>query len=91
MLVLALTIYEAGLCGCGHPVVIAHDEQSDGWFGAKKVQCHSCAAQERATTGNGKDPYVPQPGEKVYTTYDAEGRAKSDARKNASRNPTLPL
>lgn len=69
MLALALTIYEDGLCSCGQPVVLAHHEDNDGWYDAHKRQCHSCAAQERATSGPGSDPYVPQPGEKLWTTY----------------------
>jgi hypothetical protein len=66
---LALTIYEDGLCGCGQPLVLAHHEDNDGWYEAHKKQCHSCAARERATQGNGKDQYTPAPGEKVYTVY----------------------
>jgi hypothetical protein len=66
---LALTIYEGGLCSCGQPMVLAHHEQNDGWYDPVKTQCHSCAARERATQGNGKDPYKPAPGEKVSTTY----------------------
>ena len=66
---LALTIYEDGLCSCGAPVVLAHHPDNDGWYDAHKTQCHRCAAQERAVRGNGKDPYEPVPGEKVYATY----------------------
>lgn len=66
---MALTIYEGGLCSCGHPLVIAHHEQNDGWYDAKLVQCHACAARERKTQGNGKEPHVPMPGEKVSTIY----------------------
>lgn len=69
VLMLALTTYEAGLCACGQPVVLAHHEANDGWYEAHKTQCHSCAARERATQPGGNSPYVPQPGEKVYTTY----------------------
>lgn len=69
MLTLALTLYEDGLCACGHPLVLAHHPDNDGWYDAHKLQCHSCAARERATAGSGTDPYVPQPGEKVFTQY----------------------
>lgn len=69
MLSLALTLYEGGLCGCGQPLVLAHHKDNDGWYDAHKRQCHSCAAQERATKGNGNDPYVPMDGEKVFTVY----------------------
>ena len=48
---------------------IAHHPDNDGWYDAHKTQCHRCAAQERAVKGNGKDPYEPAPGEKVYATY----------------------
>lgn len=67
MLSLALTVYEDGLCSCGQPVAVAHHQDNDGWFEAHKTQCHSCAARERSTSGQN---YTPQPGEKVYTTYD---------------------
>lgn len=66
---LALTIYEEGLCSCGQPTIISHHEDNDGWYDAKKKQCHSCAKREAATKGNGKEPYEPMPGEKVYTIY----------------------
>lgn len=69
MLALALTIYEDGLCSCGQPLILAHHPDNDGWYDSHKTQCHSCAARERATQGNGKDHYVPAPGEKVYTLY----------------------
>jgi hypothetical protein len=69
VLTLALTVYEAGLCSCGQPMVLAHHPQNDGWYEAHKTQCHSCAAREQATK-SGATPYVPQPGEKVYTTYE---------------------
>lgn len=69
VLTLALTIYEDGLCSCGQPMAVAHHEDNDGWYDAKKTQCHSCAKREAATQGNGKDPYKPVPGEKVYTVY----------------------
>ncbi|XAZ30674.1 hypothetical protein AAHB34_16135 [Paenarthrobacter ureafaciens] len=73
VLSLALQVYEDGLCACGQPTILAHHKQNDGWYDAQKVQCHSCAARERATTGNGTDRYVPQPGEKVYTIYTRPG------------------
>lgn len=66
---LALTIYEDGLCSCGQPTILAHHEQNDGWYDAKKKQCHSCAKREASTKPNGNEPYVPMPGEKVYTIY----------------------
>lgn len=69
LLALALTIYEDGLCGCGQPVIIAHHPDNDGWYDAKKTQCHSCASREMATAGTGKDAYTPLPGEKVSTKY----------------------
>lgn len=64
-----LTTYEAGLCSCGQPVVLAHHEDNDGWYSAEKSQCHSCAARERATAGTKNEAYVPEPGEKVYTKF----------------------
>ncbi|WP_275779712.1 hypothetical protein [Paenarthrobacter sp. Y-19] len=70
VLTLALTIYEDGLCGCGQPAAIAHHPDNDGWYDAHKIQCHSCAARERATTGAGTQPYKPDPGEKVFTSYE---------------------
>ena len=51
-------------------MVLAHHPDNDGWYTAHKTQCHKCAAQERATQGTSKEPYVPQPGERVYATYD---------------------
>jgi len=50
-------------------MVLAHHEQNDGWYDPVKTQCHSCAARERATAANGKEPYQPLPGEKVATVY----------------------
>lgn len=70
LLTLTLTVYEDGLCGCGQPMALAHHPQNDGWYEAHKTQCHSCASRERATAGNGKDPYTPEPGEKVWTSYE---------------------
>ena len=49
--------------------MLAHHPDNDGWYDPVKTQCHSCAARERATQGSGKDPYQPQPGEKVATIY----------------------
>jgi hypothetical protein len=69
VLSLALTVYEAGLCSCGQPMSLAHHPDNDGWYNAHKTQCHSCAARELATKGNGTTPYEPRPGEKLYTTY----------------------
>lgn len=66
---LALTVYEDGLCSCGQPVILAHHPDNDGWYDTHKKQCHSCASRERATSGTGTDPYVPLPGEKVHTQY----------------------
>lgn len=70
LLMLALTVYEDGLCSCGHPVVIAHHKDNDGWYTAHKRVCNSCAARERSTKGVGKEAYTPAPGERVSTTYD---------------------
>lgn len=69
MLSLALTVYEAGLCKCGQPMIFAHHPDNDGWYDAKTSQCHSCAAQEIATAPSGNEPYKPDPGEKMYTVY----------------------
>jgi len=69
VLALALTLYEAGLCSCGQPTILAHHPDNDGWYDANKVQCHSCATRERATQGTSKEAYVPQPGERIGTTY----------------------
>lgn len=66
---LALTIYEDGLCQCGQPVSIAHHPDNDGWYDAKKSFCNSCAARERATSGSGSETYKPEPGENVFTKY----------------------
>lgn len=66
---LALTIYEEGLCSCGQPLVLAHHPDNDGWYEAHKKQCHSCAARERSTQAKGTEPYKPQAGEKVFTLY----------------------
>ena len=67
MLMLALTVYEDGLCACGQPIVLAHHPDNDGWYTAHKVQCKSCASRELATSGSG---YKPAPGEKMRITYD---------------------
>jgi hypothetical protein len=65
---LALTIYEDGLCKCGQPVILAHHEDNDGWYTAHATQCHSCAARERASKPTkGAEP---TPGQQWYTTYD---------------------
>jgi hypothetical protein len=69
VLSLALTIYEDGLCSCGHPLILAHHPDNDGWYEADKTQCHSCAARERATQGTSNERYVPAPGEKLQTRY----------------------
>jgi hypothetical protein len=84
MLMLALEVYEDGLCGCGHPLVVAHDPDNEGWYEVHKPQCQACASQERATTGTGGNPYVPTPGEKVYTALDVEGKAAALARRSSA-------
>lgn len=78
---LALEVYEDGLCSCGHPTILSHDDDNDGWYEAHKVQCQSCAEQERSTSSTGKDPYIPSPGEKVYTTLDTQAKAEAMARR----------
>lgn len=78
---LALQIYEDGLCSCGQPLILAHDEQNEGWYDVHKPQCQSCAAQELATRGTSNDPYVPAPGEKVFTSFDAKAKAEAMARR----------
>ncbi|WP_190263677.1 hypothetical protein [Glutamicibacter nicotianae] len=70
LLSLVLTIYEDGLCSCGQPTELAHHPDNDGWYTAHKKVCQSCAARERSTQGIGKEPYKPDPGERVYTSYD---------------------
>jgi hypothetical protein len=50
-------------------MILAHHEDNDGWYGTTKVQCHSCAARERATKGTSKEPYEPAPGERIATSY----------------------
>lgn len=65
VLTLALTIYEDGLCVCGQPMAVAHHPDNDGWYDAKKIQCHSCAKREAASAGKAD----PVPGEKTYTIY----------------------
>ncbi|MDR4533209.1 hypothetical protein [Glutamicibacter sp. PS] len=70
LLSLALTVYEDGLCSCGHPVELAHHPDNDGWYEAHQKICHACAARERATKGTEKNPHRAEPGERVYTTYD---------------------
>lgn len=82
LLTLTLTVYEDGLCGCGQPMNLAHHPQNDGWYEAHKTQCHSCASRERATAGNGKDAYTPEPGEKVWTTYERPDNKPLLARSN---------
>lgn len=81
-------MYEDGLCSCGHPLVLAHDQDNDGWYDVHKPQCQSCAASERATTGNGNDQYEPAPGEKVFTIFNAEGKAAAVARRRAHTTPS---
>lgn len=63
VLTLAYALYKDGLCACGHPAVIAHDDEHDGWIVAKDdVICHACAALDRKRDGDAK----PAPGQKVY-------------------------
>ena len=78
---LALEVYEDGLCSCGQPTILSHGDENDGWYEAHKIQCQSCATQERATSGSSGNPYVPEPGEKVYTSFDAKGKAEALARR----------
>ncbi|WP_285240060.1 hypothetical protein [Pseudarthrobacter sp. MEB009] len=66
-------------------MVIAHDESNSGWYEAHTLQCGSCAARESATQGDGKTPYKPAPGEKVYTTLNAADKAAAQLRRQASR------
>lgn len=50
-LAIALTVYEDGLCVCGHPRDAAWDESTEGEWDATKHMCQACAAAARATDG----------------------------------------
>jgi hypothetical protein len=45
---LALHMYEASMCSCGHSGLLAHGHEGVGEYEAKTVTCHACAAKERA-------------------------------------------
>lgn len=64
-LTLTLEKYEAGLCSCGNPTIIAHHPDNDGWYDVTARQCHACAEIERASDAKKK----PEPGTKVTATY----------------------
>ena len=66
MLGLALTIYEDGMCSCGHPKHLCRHPSNDGWFEVKTDQCQARAATDRVTSVKG---YKPEPGTALYTVY----------------------
>lgn len=67
ILTLSYTMYRDGLCSCGHPVAVAHEDEHDGWFVAKTSVCVACAAVDHK-----RDDDKPAPGEKVYTVDERE-------------------
>lgn len=74
-LTLAYSMYKDGLCSCGHPAVIAHDDEHDGWIVAKSdVVCHVCAALE----GKREKDNI-EPGQKIYAV---DERSVTDPTKN---------
>lgn len=67
-LTLAYTLYKDGLCACGHPIVITHDDEHDGWYATKTSVCAACAALDRKRDGDDKS----EPGEKAYVVDERE-------------------
>ena len=43
-LLIALEQYEAGLCACGQPRVVAWHSEMDGWYDGEQIVCHACSA-----------------------------------------------
>ncbi|MDJ0321826.1 hypothetical protein [Pseudarthrobacter sp. PS3-L1] len=86
ILQLALTKYEGGLCSCGQPMILAHDKDNEGWYEPHKTYCYSCAARETATQGDGKNPYKPEPGERVYTALDPVAKTTALKRRASRHN-----
>jgi hypothetical protein len=43
ILALALTMYEASLCSCGHPVSRAHNDDMEGYYSKVERVCQACA------------------------------------------------
>jgi hypothetical protein len=74
---LALHMYEASLCSCGHSGLLSHGYEGAGEYEAKTVTCHACAAKERAKKTD-------TPGLKTYaedlhdTPYDADEDGETD-------------
>lgn len=65
LLATALHLVEADKCeGCGQARTESCDEMADGWYEARTVTCHGCAALERARDGAGS---APSPGRLFYT------------------------
>lgn len=52
-LMLALQLYESGLCRCGQPRKRAWHPDMSGYYDEKFYQCHACSAQQ------GKPIYYP--------------------------------
>jgi hypothetical protein len=65
MLTLALTQYEASLCGgCGQDKSVSYNPDADGWYEAQQLVCAGCAAMQNGPEGGDKNK--PTPGAKVY-------------------------
>lgn len=58
---LALHMYEASLCVCGHSAFLAHGPEGAGEYETHAVTCHACKAREREKQSD-------TPGLKFYTT-----------------------
>lgn len=67
-------MYKDGICSCGHPTIIAHDDEHEGWLVPKTAVCHACAALDKERDGEEKT----KPGQKVYIV-DERGSAPPPA------------
>ncbi|GAA1453477.1 hypothetical protein ACFP47_09215 [Nesterenkonia lacusekhoensis] len=55
VLTLVYTLYKDGLCSCGQPIILAHDDENSGWFVAQESVCVACAAVEDHREDKGDD------------------------------------
>lgn len=70
-LTLVYAFYQDGLCACGKPIIVAHDEAQDGWYETKESTCYACKTTEQEKKEKA------EPGSKTYVVLDPEGlRAK---------------
>jgi hypothetical protein len=53
---MALTIYEASLCSCGHPITRAYNPDMEGWYEKVEHLCMACRVAQQAQGDERAEP-----------------------------------